>query len=225
MTVTVVVGMGVGVGLALWCPYFWALSKHTRLTWPCASEWPRDSTASSAMIVIIVIIIIIIIWLTHRPGANPDKDVSVPINWACKDLDPPITRTCMPITRNPAALTCPHPCSLHHRFLLQACCTRPPRVHRRHPPSMPAARRLAHPLVLPCGRPRSPADNHHYCAWMAGKHVEMKEGPILGDAYASGAHGKETMMYLHFTDLELDFGHFLPVCFNASCRHHTRGTP
>ena len=29
---------------------------------------------------------------------------------------------------------------------------------------------------------------------MTGKHVEMKEGPILADAYASGAHGKETMM-------------------------------
>lgn len=38
------------------------------------------------------------------------------------------------------------------------------------------------------------AYNHHYCGWMTGKHVEMKQGPILGDAYASGAHGKDTML-------------------------------
>jgi len=42
------------------------------------------------------------------------------------------------------------------------------------------------------------AYNHHYCAWMTGKQVEMKERPtdllFDGDAYASGAHGKTTMM-------------------------------
>jgi len=60
---------------------------------------------------------------TGSPGANPEKDVSVPINWAY---------------------------------------------------------------------------NHHYCAWMTGKHVEMKSRPTSlmfdGDAYASGAHGQQTMM-------------------------------
>merc|ERR1719183_836620 len=57
---------------------------------------------------------------TGKPGVNPDKDVSVPINWAY---------------------------------------------------------------------------NHHYCAWMVGKHSERKEvkTSTIGDVYASGAHGKETM--------------------------------
>ena len=33
------------------------------------------------------------------------------------------------------------------------------------------------------------------CAWMTGKHAEMQEVPTwtVGDAYASGAHGKEEM--------------------------------
>jgi len=39
------------------------------------------------------------------------------------------------------------------------------------------------------------AYNHHYCAWMGTKHSERKEvkTSTIGDVYASGAHGKETM--------------------------------
>ena len=37
-------------------------------------------------------------------------------------------------------------------------------------------------------------DNHHYMAWMTGKHSEMKEMPVGPDSYATGAHGKETEM-------------------------------
>jgi hypothetical protein len=38
------------------------------------------------------------------------------------------------------------------------------------------------------------AYNHHYCAWMAGKHSERKEIPVPGDVYGSGAHGMKTMI-------------------------------
>eukprot|EP01046_Picozoa_sp_COSAG06_P004689 COSAG06_NODE_200_length_20386_cov_35.829547_5_plen_749_part_00 len=56
---------------------------------------------------------------TGQPGVNPEKDVSVPINWAY---------------------------------------------------------------------------NHHYCAYMQGKHAERKEIPTPGDVYGSGAHGMKTIM-------------------------------
>ena len=61
-------------------------------------------------------------------------------------------------------------------------------------------------MVQPVGRPGlNPekdtsvpinwAYNHHYCAWMVGAAAEMKEvrTATVGDVYATGAHGKETM--------------------------------
>lgn len=38
------------------------------------------------------------------------------------------------------------------------------------------------------------AYNHHYMAWMTGKHSHMEEVPVQGDHYGAGAHGKETEM-------------------------------
>ena len=38
------------------------------------------------------------------------------------------------------------------------------------------------------------AYNHHYCAYMGGKHSERKEIPTPGDVYGSGAHGQPTIM-------------------------------
>jgi hypothetical protein len=37
------------------------------------------------------------------------------------------------------------------------------------------------------------AYNHHYCAYMAGKHSERREIPTPKDVYGSGAHGMETV--------------------------------
>ena len=60
-------------------------------------------------------------------------------------------------------------------------------------------------MVTPTGKPgENPeqdvsvpinwAYNHHYCAWMAGKHSERKKVPTPDDVYGSGAHGMETMI-------------------------------
>ena len=38
------------------------------------------------------------------------------------------------------------------------------------------------------------AYNHHYMAWMTGKHSHMEEVPVQADSYGSGAHGKTTEM-------------------------------
>ena len=60
-------------------------------------------------------------------------------------------------------------------------------------------------IVDPVGKPGQNPDkdtsvpinwayNHHYMAWMVGKHSEMKEMPVGRDSYGSGAHGKTTEM-------------------------------